>query len=59
MKYYSILNYLSNKILFANSYKHCLDKFENVSEVSLTLRQILNNIRFNKHPNNFTIFRYT
>ena len=54
MEYYSNLDYLSNKFSFANFYKHCLDKFEKVSEVSL----ILNNTRINKQPNDSSIFCY-
>ena len=51
MKHYSTLDYLSNKFSFANYYKHCLDKFEKASGVSLNL----NNIRINKQPNDSTI----
>ena len=59
MKHYSTLDYLSNEVSFASFYKHCFDKFEEVSEVSLILRYILNNIRINKQPNDSTIFLYT
>ena len=51
----STLDYLSNQVSFANFYKHCIDEFEKVSEVSLIL--ILNNIQINKQPNDSTIFR--
>ena len=38
MKHYSTLDSLSNEVSFAKCYKHCLDIFEKVSEVSLILR---------------------
>ena len=59
MKHCFTLDYLSNEVSFTNLYKHCLDKFEKVSEVSLILRYILNNRHINKQPNGSTIFRYT
>ena len=59
MKHYSTLDYLSNEVSFANFYKHCLEKFEEVSEVSLILIWILNKIHINKQPNDSIIFSYT
>ena len=53
---HSTLDYLSKEVSFANFYKHCIEEFEKVSEVSLIL--ILNNIHINKQPNNSTIFGY-
>ena len=45
MKHYFTPAYVSNEVSFAKFYKHCLNKFEKVSEVSLI--------------NDSTIFRYT
>ena len=59
MKHYSTLDYLSNEVSFANFYKHCLEKFEEVSEVSLILIWILNKIHINKQPNDSILFSYT
>ena len=59
MKHCFAIDYLYNEVSFANFYKSSLEKFEKVSEMSLILKQILNNTRINKQPNDSTIFRYT
>ena len=43
---------------YADFYKHCLDKFEKVSETVIHF-EILNYICIKKQPSDSTVFHYT
>ena len=58
MRHYSTLDYLSNEVLFADFYKHCLEKLEKKKFCGVTYFAILNNMRINKQPNDCNVFRH-